>query len=476
MPIVPLASAGAGPPRPDTVDLLVVTRDLWSLRFNTNFEFQQNTLSSLASSLSENNLFGWRKYLSVAFVMDQGRAGVGPTYFDPNVAGTRLTLLASAIAWYARDNRTYEGDNEQFALRYPLFSLASRWGGGVDVTHQDAVVRSFRGNQLRVRDLLSTPGVTEELPYIFRRKIVTVDASVVRSFGVSVIQRLTFGHRVDIRRSEVLPDFPTDPANPLLAQQFLNEVAPLSETRSEPYLRYDVFTARYLVVRNLDTFDLRENRRLGPSLSLEIAYGAPALGADFSAFPISGSVSWAVAPRGSYGYASLKASARVRAGDERAADVREAGLIDRMVGGEIFLATPVLGRVLRLVLDGQADTVRADSTRTRFFLGGSTGLRGYAIGDFDGTTQMVGHVEVRSLPVAIFSQRLGGLLFYDVGHAAQSFSALVPHHDVGLGLRWLIPQLNSSVLRFDWAVATQGTTITRAGFPGRFTAGFFQAF
>ncbi|MEO8214488.1 MAG: hypothetical protein ABI560_14905, partial [Myxococcales bacterium] len=471
VPIVAPAPAGAGPPRPDTVDLLVVTRDLWSLRFNTNFEFQQNTLSSLSSSLSENNLFGWRKYLSVVFVMDQGHAGVGPAYFDPNVAGTRLTLLASAIAWYARDNRTYEGDTEQFSLRYPLFSLASHWGGGVDVAHQDTVVRSFRGSQLRVRDLLATPGVTEELPYIFRSKIVTVDASVVRSFGVTILQRLTFGHRVDTRRSEVLPDFPTDPANPLLAKQFLNEVAPLSETRSEPYLRYDVFTARYLVVRNLDSFDLRENRRLGPSLSLEIAYGAPALGADFSAFPISGSISWAIAPRGSYSYALLQASARVRE-----AELRGAEIIDRRVAGELFLATPVLGRVLRLVLDGQVDTVQADSTRARFSLGGSTGLRGYAIGDFDGTTQMVGHVEVRSLPVAVFSQRLGGLLFYDVGHAAPSFSALVPHHDVGLGLRWLIPQLNSSVLRFDWAVATQGTTVTRAGLPGRFTAGFFQAF
>ena len=44
------------------------------------------------------------------------------------------------------------------------------------------------------------------------------------------------------------------------------------------------------------------------------------------------------------------------------------------------------------------------------------------------------------------------------------------------GARWLIPQLNSAVLRFDWAFALQNSAYTRAGWPGRFMAGFEQAF
>ena len=55
-------------------------------------------------------------------------------------------------------------------------------------------------------------------------------------------------------------------------------------------------------------------------------------------------------------------------------------------------------------------------------------------------------------------------------------SAIVPKHDAGVGLRWLIPQLNSTVIRIDWAFATQSTTLTRAGFPGRASAGFQQIF
>lgn len=452
--------------RPDTVDLLAVTRDVWSLRFNTDFEFQQNTLSNLTTSLSENNLLGWRKYLALGFELDQGRAGVGPSYFDPNILGTRLTLLAQATAWYARDTRDYEGNFERFSLRYPLYALASRWGGGVDVNHQDEVIRSFRGNSLRTEDLPSTPEV-EQLPFIYRRKIEIVDANVVRSFGLSVIQRLTLGHRFDSRSSEVLPDFPTDPANPDLAREFLNEVAPLSERRSEPYLRYEMFTARYVVLRNLNTFDLRENRRLGPHVVLEAAAGLPALGADFEAFPVSGTVGWAFGPRGGYAGLQVAAGARLRPGNS---------VIDQSFGASLILASPILGRLLRVVVEGEAGAVRADTHRSRFYLGGSTGLRGYVIGDFAGTDQVLGHVEIRTMPLELFSQRIGGLLFYDVGHAAESFSAIVPHHDFGIGLRWLIPQLNSSVVRFDWAVATQGTSLTRAGLPGRITAGFMQIF
>ena len=121
--LVPVAS-----PVPGTVDVLAVTRDVWSLRFNTNFEFQRNRLTLLETSLSENNLFGWRKQLAARFEMDLGRFGVGPTYFDPNVAGTRLTLLAAGTAWYARGGHGYEGDNELLSLRYPLYSLAQPLG------------------------------------------------------------------------------------------------------------------------------------------------------------------------------------------------------------------------------------------------------------------------------------------------------------------------------------------------------------
>ena len=463
--------------QPGAVDLLAVTRDLWSLRFNTYFEFQQNTLSLLSTSMSENNLFGWRKYLAMNFDMDQGRFGIGPTYFDPNIAGTHLTLMASAQAWYKRGSDGYEGDNALVSLRYPLYSLASRWGAGIDVSHQNAVARAFRGNSLLLENVTSPsmPEVTEMLPYQFRRKIVTTDVGATRSFGQRVIQRVSAGHRFDRRRSEVLEDFP----DPTLAPAFLAQIAPRSETRSEVYARYEMFTARYGVFRNLDTFDLRENRNLGPWVKLELAAGTPAWGADFAAFPVLGSVGWAVASGGGYAYVQVQGTARyahLPCPDNPRAPPGAWCWVDQALQTQAYFASPIVGRVAGLVVMAETDAVRADTRNTRYLLGGATGLRGYAIGDLEGTTQVIAHVELRSLPLAVFSQRFGAVVFYDVGDAAFSFDALVPHHDIGAGFRWLIPQLNSAVLRLDWAVAAEGTRYTRAGLPGRFTAGYMQVF
>jgi outer membrane translocation and assembly module TamA len=103
-------------------------------------------------------------------------------------------------------------------------------------------------------------------------------------------------------------------------------------------------------------------------------------------------------------------------------------------------------------------------------------MRGYVIGEFQGSSMYVAHLELRTAPLAIFSQRLGTLLFADMGDAGPTFSALRVHTDVGTGLRWLIPQLNSTVIRIDWAVPLQVGTVTPAGFPGRVSAGFQQVF
>ena len=457
--IVPVLS-----PQPGTVDVLAVTRDVWSLRFNTDFEFQQNTLSSLDTSLSENNLFGWRKFLSVGLSLDLGKYAVGPTYFDPNIAGTRLQLLATALADYTRGTGDYEGNSETFSLIYPLYSLASRWGAGLNVAHQDAVVRAFQGDGLADEPLTGLPGVT--VPYIFRRRFTIVDVSATRSFGAAVIQRLTLGYRFDDRLSEEVGNFAYAGATPAEIQAFLEQYAPITERRSEPYLRYDMFTARYAIYRDLNTFDLRENVRLGPSLTLRVAYGSPELGADFRAFPLAATAGWTIGPGGSLARATVTGSTRLVDGHA----------IDQLFQGTVYVASPILGRLLRVVVSGEADAARDDTQHTLFFLGGDTGMRGYVIGEFQGTSMVVGHVELRSMPLAIYSQRLGTVVFCDLGDAAPAFAQMDIRTDVGLGLRWLIPQLNASVIRIDWAVPLQNGIVTAAGLPGRASAGFQQTF
>src|SRR5439155_9438298 len=75
---------------PGKVDLLVVTRDVWSLRFNTQYTFQQGSLTNLSISISENNFLGHRDVLAAAALMDQGSLAFGPLFINKNLLGKHL--------------------------------------------------------------------------------------------------------------------------------------------------------------------------------------------------------------------------------------------------------------------------------------------------------------------------------------------------------------------------------------------------
>src|SRR4029077_11446970 len=140
-------------------------------------------------------------------------------------------------------------------------------------------------------------------------------------------------------------------------------------------------------------------------LATRVSYGVPALGADFAALGLAAAGSWAWSRAGGYAKAGITVSTRLRDGR----------FIDQSSAEELYLASPMMGRVLRVVADGKAGATRADTQNTRVFLGGTTGLRGYAVNELEGTSYLVWHVELRSQAAKIFSQRVGGLFFYDGG-------------------------------------------------------------
>jgi len=147
-----------------------------------------------------------------------------------------------------------------------------------------------------------------------------------------------------------------------------------------------------------------------------------------------------------------------------------------VVSGSVSGASPTFAGV-RLAARGTWAR-RYDETNNRFFtVGGDSGLRGYSIADFAGQIRMLGNLELRTLPLEVLFTRVGGVVFYDVGHASDCYSGcgnpLILHQDVGAGLRMLVPQMQPFVFRFDWAYPMTGPT---RGFPGRFIAGVQQAF
>jgi hypothetical protein len=65
--------------------------------------------------------------------------------------------------------------------------------------------------------------------------------------------------------------------------------------------------------------------------------------------------------------------------------------------------------------------------REQVYVDGLQGLRGYQDNSFAGYDSILGHIEVRTTPISLASLRVGGLVFTDVGHAADTFQALTEY-------------------------------------------------
>jgi hypothetical protein len=468
---------------PGMVDVLIVTRDVWSLRFNQDFEFQQGQLIYYTASLSENNLLGWRKNLAAVFEMNQGEMSFGPNYIDPNIMGTRLKLKAAFYGIWARQigeiaAGPYEGTSSLFHLEYPLYSLASRWGAAADFSHVDGVIRRFLGTELREIPLdgiirnACNPGPAalpgqETAPWMYRRRTVNTSEVVTRSFPrPRIIQRVSIGYELALVRPSFTPDFPY-PDGSSQRVQFAQEVFPLSERTADLFVRYDLFTPRYRTYRDFNTFDFREDVQLGSTLSLKAGRASTLVGSDkdFSVFQTS------------LDFAADWWGGRESVGGSWEGRLADGQMSNQLVEGRASLATPVLAHLFRVVAAGNVGFLYENTRKRYFFVGGDNGLRGYPVGEFVGCGALfIGHIEARSMALKLAFLRLGGLLFFDAGHAAADAGSLTFYDDVGFGLRLLIPQLNTYALRADWAFPLRPVPGMPAGWPGRMSFGFRQVF
>lgn len=295
-----------------------------------------------------------------------------------------------------------------------------------------------------------------------RLRTASITSGITRAFPRAwLIQRLTFGHELGLVRRSFLDDFPADQRD-----RFADAAFGRSERTSDLYLQYTAFTPRYRTYRNLDTYDLAEDSRLGPWLTLKLGRASRFLGseADFLLFRTEAQLNMQALG----GFQSVGASWESRRSS--------AGFADQLAKVQLYAASPVVARALRLVVSGAAGFMADNVHRTRVYVGGLEGLRGYPVNAFRGFDYYVAHLEIRSMSLPVSSLRLGALLFADAGHAADRYRALAIFGDVGIGVRLLIPHLNADVLRCDWAFPLRGYLQTRPGWPGRVSCGFRQVF
>ncbi|HEX8113680.1 MAG TPA: hypothetical protein VF516_38375, partial [Kofleriaceae bacterium] len=468
--VIPVKAAAPG-----TVDVLIVTRDVWSLRFNTQYTIQQGKLTNLTTSLSENNFLGQRDVLSAALTMDQGAIAVGPLFIDKDVLGEHFNLQARVDDILTRDDLTkhstlhHEGSDSTITLTRPLWNLASEWAGGAQFTHRFAVNRQFFGTGLRQFKYTDPmTGQSTLFPIEYGMRQWSANVFVTRQWGDELKQQLSIGHVITSQRPRPLDDFAGDAAQ---RAAFIARVLPRSEVTSVPFLEYSFFTPRYRTLRNVSTFDLAEDQRTGPDLDVSFGFGLRALGSDHNFQRLSSSVGWTI-PWARDGFVRIAGGLGGRYQERETDPMVPHGFIDDTATVSIRGGAPPIGGVLRLLAQSSL-TTRWNDTQNQFYaIGSDSGLRGYNINEFIGQRYFNLQVEARTLPYPIWVLRIGGVVFYDLGGAADTLATIALHQDAGLGARVLIPQLSAQLLTFDLAVPFDGAA---RGMP-RFLAGVGSQF
>ena len=470
---------------PGNVTLLVVTRDVFSLRLNTQYTAQQvlgrTRLTNLSISLSENNFLGQRNLVAATMTMDEGAIAVGPQFIDKNVFGSHLTLSASVADILTRhavapldpvgleDAHKFhsEGSSSAVALALPLWSLASEWGAGASFSHNFGVARSFGGMAplapagLRSYDDPNTPGL-DMLPYEYRLKVWSANVNVVHQWGTKIKSQLAIGQTVTSQRPSALPDFPGTPEQ---LADFERDVFPRSEVTSAPYIEYTLFMPRYRMLHDVSTYDLVEDIKDGPDLDVVLAKGLQWLGSTDNYVKPSASAGWTF-PWCRDGFIRPSAGVSMR--------FQDGTTIDNTADVALRVGTPIY-RYFRIVAQGEVDTRWHDTQNAFYAIGSDSGLRGYPIGEFIGQRRATGMLELRSMPIAFWVLRFGAVAFYEAGGAANSFGDMQLHQDAGFGLRFLLPQTSRDIWRFDLAFPFDAVPGSPAGVP-HFIAGFGSYF
>jgi hypothetical protein len=302
----------------------------------------------------------------------------------------------------------------------------------------------------------------------YRRRYGVLTSGVTRSlFRPWLVQRITFGNDFGLDRRTFLPGFPVEEQ-----QVFSDRYFRQAERTSALYLQYEAFTPRYRTYRDLDSYDLAEDQRLGPWLTLKLGRASTLLGSDRDFFSFKTEAHVNLALGGGFQNVGISWESR------RYAE----GWLDQLVKGNLIAYSPIFRRALRLVAYGSVGKMIDNVHRDPVYIGAMEGLRGYPVDAFYGGNYYTAHVEARSTALPVWSLRLGVLVFADAGHAAKRWQALELYSDAGLGLRLLIPQLNPDAIRCDWAFPMQtyrdarGNLLAAAGWPGRLSCGFRQAF
>jgi hypothetical protein len=423
--------------QPNRVRVVVVVRDVWSLRLNYALEARPTGINYLLLNLSEDNLLGTRARIGGLFTLQPDRYGFGALAAYPRILGSQVDALGSSGVYVNRDSGKAEGSFGSLSVRHDLISLADKWAFLVGA-YWDV-------EQTRVYEDQTLARSAQGLPIVYATRVVRAGGEVTRSFGRRSKIDLTWGVELIARKFAATRDADTS------ARDFAAFV--------------EQYSGRFLATRDVETLALQESFSLGPIAALRLYPAARGLG---SSRDLVGAVSW-------LGYTWPLANGFARVVGNSSVEVAEVGKQQASAQAALRVVSPRLG-FARLVLDTALVSTYRNYLNRKLSLGGNTRPRGYASASFRGPSAFAASLELRTFSLNILSARVAAVAFYDLGGVGDSVAETSLRQSLGAGLRVLLPQINRQVFRLDWAAPlTPGAQHYRP-LPGGIYFTFGQAF
>ena len=450
--------------RPDRVRLVVITKDVWSLRLGSAIGLSSAGLESLLLEPTESNLGGTHELALARFTYRPLSYSLGATYREGRLHSRHYSFTADANVVFNTRSGQAEGSFGSVAVARPLWSTHTEWGWGVNTVWDDEVQRHYVGTRVQTYDAAVTPNVDDRIPYEYRSRYFTETAALTRSFGVAYKNDFSIGAEMNIRTVRDEFDAGTAVFNPAAVDEFNRTLLPVGDTRVGPFVQWRSYTTRFLRAHDIETLALEEDIRLGHDVWVKVYPVTRFLGSTRDFFGTYAAAQYTVPIADGFARASVELLNELEASD----------VSDAAVSAELRIVSPEMP-FGRLVSDAAVLNRYRNYLNRIDFLGGNTRLRGYPSNFFAGKDLAVYNLELRTRPVQVLRFQIGAAIFYDVGDAMQGFDRLTLHDSAGFGLRTLFPQVERFVLRTDVAFPLE-RPLPAGVAPWAFFFSFEQAF
>lgn len=442
---------------PDRVKLVLIAKDVWSLRAQFDIRLGAGGLDLLRFEPTERNVFGSLDSVVTRFELYPESLTLGGALFVPRVDGRRLYLGTEGNVIVNRDSGEPEGTYGQVFVSTPQVTATQEWLWGTGVTWRNEIVRRYVGGALATYDAPSTPDV-ERIPDAYRARALTQSSSVSRSFGLAHKRDVAFGFELNVKRYLGIDGHTFDDA---VLEEFLGGRVPRSDTRVAPFAQVRAYESRFLRVHDLDTLALQEDYRVGYDAWIRAYPVTRALGSSRDFLGADAFAQYVLPIRDGF----------ARVSGETLIEAAGADLATAAFAGGAGVATPTFG-FGRIVVDALVVARPENYPNRRSTLGGEARLRGYPSAALIGQNLLAYNAELRTKPVDILTAQIGGAAFLDVGDAFDGPDPALKS-SAGFGVRGLLPQLDRKVFRID--VAFPLVRAAGAG-PVGFYVAFEQAF